>query len=455
MNNRGQIDLRIIGLVSLILLFSIFVARGISISSPKVAITIALGIGVCIVTFLKPELGLYILVFSMLLSPEFEVVQIPKRAVAIRIDDVLLVVIFFTWLARLAINKELGVLRFTSLNRLILGYTIITIIFTARGIIAGEVIPIRSFFYLLKYIEYFFLYFMVSNMVRDKNQIKGLIIAMFITCVIVCITTYPQVLRGERTTTPFEGEPGEPATLGGYLLLMMAVILGFFLYSSSFRTSLCLIVLLLFAAPPFISSLSRASYMGFVPMLLTLTFLTKKKRGILIVGLILLGTFYTAGIMPESVKERIGITFIGKEYKVGPVRMELEESAGVRIESWQSMLKKLVKSPLWGFGVTGIGFFLDGQYFLVLGELGLIGMGMFLWLNFTIFVNALKSFQFSKDEFTQSLSLGFLAGFIGLLTHALTANTFIIVRIMEPFWFLTALIMVLSEKGIDYEKYRS
>lgn len=41
--------------------------------------------------------------------------------------------------------------------------------------------------------------------------------------------------------------------------------------------------------------------------------------------------------------------------------------------------------------------------------------------------------------------MGFLAGFIGLLIHSFSANTFIIVRIMEPFWFLTALVMMLPE----------
>jgi hypothetical protein len=38
-----------------------------------------------------------------------------------------------------------------------------------------------------------------------------------------------------------------------------------------------------------------------------------------------------------------------------------------------------------------------------------------------------------------------LAGFIGLLFHALGANTFIIVRIMEPFWFLAGIVMMLEE----------
>ena len=47
--------------------------------------------------------------------------------------------------------------------------------------------------------------------------------------------------------------------------------------------------------------------------------------------------------------------------------------------------------------------------------------------------------------FHKGITLGFLAGFIGLLVHALAANTFIIVRIMEPFWFLTAMIVMIPE----------
>ncbi|MBW2168261.1 MAG: hypothetical protein JRG69_03200 [Deltaproteobacteria bacterium] len=44
--------------------------------------------------------------------------------------------------------------------------------------------------------------------------------------------------------------------------------------------------------------------------------------------------------------------------------------------------------------------------------------------------------------------MGFLAGFIGLLVHSIGANTFIIVRIMEPFWFVLAMvIMIPSLKG--------
>jgi hypothetical protein len=45
--------------------------------------------------------------------------------------------------------------------------------------------------------------------------------------------------------------------------------------------------------------------------------------------------------------------------------------------------------------------------------------------------------------------MGYMAGFIGLLFHGLGANTFIIVRIMEPFWFLTAMVVMFPELSDD------
>jgi hypothetical protein len=40
----------------------------------------------------------------------------------------------------------------------------------------------------------------------------------------------------------------------------------------------------------------------------------------------------------------------------------------------------------------------------------------------------------------RALGLGMTAGLAGLLAHAVGANTFLIIRIMEPFWLLTGLV---------------
>ena len=50
----------------------------------------------------------------------------------------------------------------------------------------------------------------------------------------------------------------------------------------------------------------------------------------------------------------------------------------------------------------------------------------------------------------RGLALGFVAGTVGLLGHAIGANTFIIVRIMEPFWFFAAIVVALP--GLDQEE---
>jgi hypothetical protein len=41
--------------------------------------------------------------------------------------------------------------------------------------------------------------------------------------------------------------------------------------------------------------------------------------------------------------------------------------------------------------------------------------------------------------------VGLIAGLVGLLVHAIAANTFIIVRIMEPFWFIVGIVIALSQ----------
>jgi hypothetical protein len=56
---------------------------------------------------------------------------------------------------------------------------------------------------------------------------------------------------------------------------------------------------------------------------------------------------------------------------------------------------------------------------------------------------AIAHMKAAKTPLFKGLTVGFLAGYIGLLFHAAGANTFIIVRIMEPFWFFAGIIAVI------------
>lgn len=108
------------------------------------------------------------------------------------------------------------------------------------------------------------------------------------------------------------------------------------------------------------------------------------------------------------------------------------------------MTREFPKKPILGFGVTGVGF-LDGQYVLVLLETGIVGLVAFVWLLLKIFITALRTYHTVEKPLNKGIALGFLVGMVGLLVQAIGTNTFVIIRIAEPFWFFTAIVVKLVD----------
>jgi len=81
------------------------------------------------------------------------------------------------------------------------------------------------------------------------------------------------------------------------------------------------------------------------------------------------------------------------------------------------------------------------MYPRVLTETGLLGLVAFLVLIGSLVRMGIMSYRHATDQFSRGIALGFLLGFVGLLVHAVGANTFLIVRIMEPFWLFAALVV--------------
>ena len=72
-----------------------------------------------------------------------------------------------------------------------------------------------------------------------------------------------------------------------------------------------------------------------------------------------------------------------------------------------------------------------------------MGFACFLWLVITILKSSGDSLALLRDPDDRGIVVGFLAGTVGILVHAIGSNTFIIIRIMEPFWFFMAIVVAL------------
>jgi O-antigen ligase len=410
---------------------------------------IAFVVVVFVFVFVKTEAGLYLVLFSMLLSPEFAISAgrlAESRAVILRLEDLLLVAIALSWLAKTAVNKELGLVVKTPLNRWIFLYSLATFSATLIGYLLGTVKTSAGFFYVIKYLEYFVVYYLTVNNLRDRPQAWRLVMTAFLTAAVVSLVGAAQIPSGQRVTAPFEGEIGEPNTLGGYLLFMGAVVAGVALETERLRQRALCLGLLAVMAVPFIFTLSRASYLGVVPVMLTLAVLARRRflMGTVLGALLLLSPLLLPSLLPQPVKQRVVATFQPERgqatVRVG--RVGFDPSTSERLVAMGAALDGWLQRPILGYGVTGFRF-MDAQYARTLVETGAVGFVAFLALLWVVLKSGLASYRELRDPEERGLALGFVAGAVGLIFHAVGANTFIIVRIMEPFWFFAGVVIAL------------
>ena len=450
-------DLRSWSALGLIFALLSIAAYIIAAFQPTTGLMVGLAALVILAAMANIEVALYILIFSMLLGPQMVAsdtagTPLAGRGLTLRLDDVLLIIIGLLWLARMAIDSALGVFTKTPLNRQIAWYTFACILSTGVGIILGRVEVLAGSLFTLKYIEYFLIYFLAANNLKSRTQVRNYTVALLVVCLIASLIGIALTPSGGRASAPFEGDSegaragsGEPNSFGGYLVLMLGLTLSLLVTLESRRVKLALSILAALILFTLGVTLSRTSYLAMVPLYFSLVFFSKRRTGLLIAGLVAAALFLT--VAPQAFHDRIAYTYTqppeAGQLVAGQVR--LDTSASARIMNWQSVLTEgWPQHPILGWGVTGYGL-VDAQYPRTLADLGVFGFAAFLWLVISLFRLAKAHYQRAKDPLLKGVSLGFLVGHIGILTHAIGANSFIIVRIMEPYWFLAAIVMMLPQ----------
>lgn len=411
-----------------------------------------------LLALLSPKSGLMLLVFSMLLSPELNLAGVAgtNRNIVVRYDDVILLVLFLAWFAKTSILKNKPLMFRSPVQGPILLYTAVCVVSTAFAVLGGHVRWDLAVFYVLKYVEYFLLYFMAFNIIENKEEMRSYLKAGAVVAAIVTVYAVWYYLNAgptARASTPFEaplGNPAEsePASLGGYYLIILGLLFGV-VSEMPFRNFAWAFGAMAAILPAFILTLSRASYIGLAFSGLAAVFLSRQRRLFMIgatgVGvLVVMMTPYLSEKASSRVQETYAASYAIYSYSTPFGDIKLEESAAMRVKAWQRGFSFwLSKNLLIGNGVTGTGL-VDAQIPLVVGETGLIGLGVWFWMIYVCFKVAWRLYKRSKDPPVRALSLGYIIGLFGLLWQSVGVNTFIIVRIMEPFWFLTAIIMKLD-----------
>ncbi len=430
------------GGLSALLILALWIGR-----APLVFPLVAAGAAaVFLAVLVSAEAGLVLLVASMLLSPEIPLLDFGGtdleggRSLILRADDLVLLIVALGWLARAALHKDLGTVRRTPLNLPIAAWIAACATATFLGIGAGRVRPLLGICFLLKYVEYVLVYFITVNYVRSEVRLRRVLVAVLLTAAAIAAWAIGQIPSGQRPSAPFEGSPGEPNTLGGYLVLVFCVAMGIALarpdgsWTRWCRLFAAILVL------PILATLSRGSWVALAAALVTLLLLSPARRGLTAATLV--GVALLILVPPDAVANRVGDTFaaVSSSTQVGPI--PLDQSSSARLQSWGTAVRGWLHHPIAGWGVTGYGF-IDAQYFRLLVETGLLGIVAFGWLILAQARLFVSVFRNARLPLHRGLAIGLCAGLAGLLAHGISTNTFMLIRIMEPFWLLAGLVAAI------------
>jgi hypothetical protein len=144
-------------------------------------------------------------------------------------------------------------------------------------------------------------------------------------------------------------------------------------------------------------------------------------------------------VLTEEEKERLIAERLGQFTPIKAVLPDI--STSVRLyASWPRAIRAWQENYILGSGPSSIGEASDGDYFRWLGEFGILGTGLFLYLLFSIAWYIWRFIRTVKPDDTP-VYYGFLFGLFGLMINASYIDVFEASKLAYTFWLVSGLFV--------------
>ena len=438
----------------------------ISPDNPIFPVMILIGTLIAIFSFFYPRVGLLVMLFFMMISTDMQLDQSSQgRAASIRVEDIVLLLVSGGWLLNRAKTRSLSMFRSVPVNRPILFMAVIIILASSIGYIQDTLPLKRGILFTLKRLEYFWLFFMTLNIMEsDKEVKKATTMLIYLTIFISLVGAIQFFLfplsgltgGGATSTSGF----GRANTLADFYLIVGGMFLGLLIYATDRTKMWIYMIVMVLCTSAIIMTKSRGAYVSIPPLVVTLLLVTKNKRFLISMGVVLILIFmYTIGMMViHSTKGQIaqGANVLAQKH-TGDIKNQFESLEDIakggpkadssfyaRYSAWINNIDNILAYPILGHGVGSVPLsYFDCQHVREMYETGLFGFIVFLYMNLIIFLTVLSLFYITEDPFTKGITSGFLGGHVGMMVHGWSIANFYTIMNMEIFWFVLAMIMIL------------
>ncbi len=316
----------------------------------------------------------------------------------------------------------------------------------------------------LRFLQYIFMLLAVSGEVKDKRQIKMIVFSVIVGLLFTAGDEIWQVFAGKdfvrgydvvvniglvRATASFK----DSNTLGIYLSAIAPLVFGLTLYYLKGKRKIAGVICSFIALAAIALTYSRPTLLATYVALFFLGVVRKDKGMIIfLVGFALISPF----LLPKSVRN------LAKEVNYNPLRFMCNDD---RIAVYRNSLNMIKAHPFIGVGANA--FMSSYKYYKefpeyrnvvtleemkahnnflhMAGEIGLIGLSVFLWLLYKLFRECADIYKKLSDDYIKIVSLSLIACIIAFLVNGLTESSLYYSRVALIFWYLAGMSLTLRK----------
>ncbi len=411
---------------------------------PHRLVKIALGGAVGVWILLIPRLGLFLLPVATPFLSWMPRIPVP----GLNILNVLLFTVFASWaLGRIFARQP--IVRRTRLGSLLAAIMVLA----ALSIVRGAAFPtgyhyegLAAAWGLLRSAMTFAFYFLGLWMVRgaqDRRRMSWAIVIGLLAEAVVTIA-FGRNGRGGRAVGSF----GQPNELGAFLAMFTAFAAAQLPAARRWGARLALSGAVVAGVFAVVLTVSRGAVVALVAALL---FVALRSSRVLTLILLVAGVSSPLWA-PDYLKERMMGMQVESETSDG---VSLEASAQLRVDTWRAVMKVVSEHPVDGVGFSGLGYVLPaaGQelgvevkdsahntYLRFLGEMGVLGLLLFLALLWRCWMLARDGVRLARDRADRQLALGLAAATIAFAVSCAFGDRFFSGLISGNFWLACALV---------------
>lgn len=395
---------------------------------------------------------------ALSLAVYWSLVLIPfSIAIAPAFTSFFIGLLFFSFFVKKVFKKE----KFFAKTPIDLPFFILVVISIIS--IINSIDYIASMRGILKLVQYAFIYLIFVEELKGRLHIKRIILALLLGGFLASFDAIWQIVFGwdfirghlpiiniglKRATAGFPNAN----VLGIYLTPIAPVASGFALYYLKKGKKLSMFVIAGLIAVSIILTFSRPAGLAFYLSLLFLGIFKKDKK---IISILLTLLLILPFIAPKNIKDW------AQYVDYNPIVFMCNYD---RISIYRNTLNMIKHNPVLGVGIstfdknyykyklpepegakTGMSMYAHNNFLHMAGEIGLVGLAVFLWLLYRLFSYCHYLYKNLEDKFTKLLSLCLTTSLIAFLINGLTETNLYYSRVAILFWYIIGFILSLKK----------